>query len=376
MATGSNVMSEAEKSWRQTMADVTNIRHIKVYGEDGWYAGWPANGGLWSWGDELLVGFAFGRHQEQPGHTRVAASMRDTFARSLDGGETWTIEPGPGLANVEPTHGRSDSEKPCPGTIDFTAHGFALAFRGTNFFLSDDRGRHWQGPWRFPDVDGQRIQARTDYLVEGPRSLLAMLTVTKQNGREGRVGAFRTADGGQTWTRVSWVGPEPEGFSIMPATVRLSPTRLLTVLRCRTAGEHRWLAHEVSEDRNWLEAWRSDDNGANWHLHGRPAEDTGWGGNPAALIRLNDGRLAMAYAWRGHALEHASRICLRFSRDEGEHWSNEIVLRDGDAANQDVGYPRLVQRVDGTCVLLYYYNHAFRETPSYRYIAATLFTPH
>lgn len=356
------------------MQSERGIRHIKVCGGEGQYAGWPANGGMWSWEDELLVGFALGRHKEQPGHAREAGTMRDTLARSLDGGETWTIEPGPAVSNVEPTHARADTDNGCPGTIDVTGPGFALAFRGATFYLSDDRGRHWQGPWRFPDVDGQRIQGRTDYLVEDSRSLLAMLTVTKQNGLEGRVGAFRTRDGGRTWQRISWVGPEPEGFAIMPATVRLSDARLLCVTRCRE-GIHRWLSREVSEDRNWLEAWYSDDNASSWRNVSVPVSDTGWGGNPAALVTLADGRLCMAYAWRGHRSEEPSRICVRYSTDEGETWGEEIMVRGHDGANFDVGYPRMIQRPDGKLVLVYYYNHGLRETPSMRYIAASVFAP-
>lgn len=352
------------------------ISHIRVCGEPGQYAGWPANGGLWTWGNELLVGFSLGLHKEQVGHTREAGTMRDTLARSLDGGESWAIEPGP-AAGRDPdpiTGAKARAPEACPGGFDFTAPGFALAFRGRNFFMSDDRGRHWQGPWLFPDVDGQHIQGRTDYFIEGPQTLLAMLTVTKSNGLEGRVGCFRTRDGGRTWRRESWIGPEPEGFAIMPATVRLSESRLLCVSRCRD-GIHRWLSREASEDRNWLETWMSDDNGATWRQRPNPVSDTGWGGSPPAVLKLNDGRLCMAYAWRGHSLEQPSRMCMRTSADEGESWSDEIVLRDHDGANFDVGYPRLAQRPDGVLVLLYYYNHALLETPSYRYIAATLFSP-
>ncbi len=355
--------------------ETDNVRHIVVCGGPGLYAGWPANGGMWAWGNELLVGFALGRHKEQVGHTREAGTMRDTLARSLDGGETWSIEPGPAAArDPDPITG-ANAQAPgeCPGGFDFTAPGFALAFRGRNYFMSDDRGRHWQGPWCFPDVDGQHIQGRTDYLVEGPQDILAMLTVTKQNGLEGRVGCFRTRDGARAWKRVSWIGPEPKGFAIMPATVRLSDSRLLCVLRCRD-GIHRWLSREASEDRNWLETWVSTDNAATWRQRPNPVSDTGWGGSPPALGRLSDRRLCLAYAWRGHSLEQPSRMCVRISADEGESWSDEIVLRDHDGANFDVGYPRMVQRPDGDLLLLYYYNHALEETPSCRYIAATFFS--
>jgi hypothetical protein len=36
------------------------LQQIKVYSEPGRFAGWPANHGIWSWGDELLVGFSRG----------------------------------------------------------------------------------------------------------------------------------------------------------------------------------------------------------------------------------------------------------------------------------------------------------------------------
>ena len=44
-------------------------RHVLVAGEEGHFAGWPANNGsaAWTWGDELLVGFSYGPFEEQDG---------------------------------------------------------------------------------------------------------------------------------------------------------------------------------------------------------------------------------------------------------------------------------------------------------------------
>ena len=36
------------------------VRHVDVYFEKGMFGGWPANHGIWSWGDEILVGFSKG----------------------------------------------------------------------------------------------------------------------------------------------------------------------------------------------------------------------------------------------------------------------------------------------------------------------------
>ena len=68
-------------------------QHVEVYNEPGRFAGWPANNGIWSWDNEIVVGFTLGYHKEKSGHTidpdRPSGPQQ---ARSLDGGLTWTIE--------------------------------------------------------------------------------------------------------------------------------------------------------------------------------------------------------------------------------------------------------------------------------------------
>ncbi len=348
------------------------IRQGTVYAEKGKFAGWPANSGLWSWGNELLVGFTLADHEEKPcGHPYAGATSRQKFARSLDGGETWAMEDAyaQGITAEARDHVLgSDAVPPhtCPGGFRFDADGFAMTLRRTDdaagtshFYVSSDRGRRWRGPYAFPNLGNPGILARTDYLVEDRHTLLAFLTASKRNGREGRVGCARTRDGGRTWQWVAWLDAEPEGFAIMPATVRLSPSRLVCVVRRREQG------------RNWLAGYVSDDNAESWRRTADPVADTGRSGNPAALVKTGDGRLCLGYAVRGGGRTDPSRICVRFSEDAGEHWSGEVLLRGCDGAHWDVGYPCMARRPDGRLVLIYYYNHAWTETPSYRYIAAT-----
>jgi hypothetical protein len=38
----------------------SRIEHVDVWRHAGRYGGWPANHGMWSWGDEFLVGFTAG----------------------------------------------------------------------------------------------------------------------------------------------------------------------------------------------------------------------------------------------------------------------------------------------------------------------------
>jgi hypothetical protein len=114
-------------------------------------------------------------------------------------------------------------------------------------------------------------------------------------------------------------------------------------------------------------------NEKTWEKLKVPVADTGRGGSPPALVKLNDGRLALAYIYLS---QFGSRVNIRFSEDKGRSWSDEIILRCCDGATFDVGYPRMVQRADGKLVLIYYWNNAKQEgAKPYRYIASTIFDP-
>ena len=103
-------------------------QNVIVHKEAGRFAGWPANNGIWSWGNEIVVGFKLGYLKpNEHGHAIDPAkpsSLR--FARSLDGGRTWKTEM-PSFnddADVEKT------EFPeCPGGLDFTNPNSAVAIR-------------------------------------------------------------------------------------------------------------------------------------------------------------------------------------------------------------------------------------------------------
>lgn len=354
------------------------IQHLKVYYEEGRFAGWPANNGIWIWEDEILVGFVEAAHRETEGfHTYNQETARNKYARSLDGGETWTIEDAyeRGMTGFAYDHSIPEDQAEMPVELeepieDFTDPGFAITFMRddyhdgpSTFYYSMNRGGEWNGPYSFPNLGTNGVGTRTDYIVEGPQTLSAFMNVAKENGREGRVIYTKTTDGGVNWKLVSWIGEEPGGFDIMPSTVRLSESELYTVMRSR----------EPNPRRDFLKAFRSTDNGQSWQEEVNPAFDTGNGGSPPALVQMEDGRLALAYVYRS---DYGSRIHLRFSEDQGKSWGNEITLRSGDGATKDVGYPRMVQRPDDKLVVIYYWNNALqRGSDPYRYIAATIVDP-
>ncbi len=342
---------------------------VVVYREPERFAGWPANHGIWSWGNEIVVGFEAGYfHVRRPGeHEHSIDYHRNEehlLARSLDGGQTWHIEKPAGLA---PPPGAKIAGVPVQpggkpvtdfnGRMDFSNPGFAITFRmedihvgPSRFYYTLDRGKSWQGPFRVPDFGQKGIAARTDYLIDGPSTLTVFLTAAKSNGKEGRVICVRTSDGGQTWKFVSFVTPEPAGsdHAIMPSSVRLSPRTILTAVRYR----------------RWIDLYRTDDDGLTWQYIGRPAPQTE---NPPSLVHLKDGRLVLTYGRR----EAPFGIRARVSSDEGKTWGPEKVLRT-DGGCWDLGYTRSVQRPDGKVVTVYYYN---TDCAAERFIAATIWEP-
>lgn len=361
--------------------------HTIVYRQPGRFAGWPANYGTWSWENEIVVGFVLGVHDplgqfHARDRTRPMVTMQ---ARSYDGGETWSVSempvssPGRRALSADEhvvaelglqaalNAGLGPIPSPCPGKINFTHPDFALLCartglgKGTHawFYLSDDRCRSWQGPYRLPSFDLAGIEARTDYLVEDSRSCLLFLTASKRTGGEGS-GVFcaRMREGGRTFERVGWVTrSHGQGFKIMPSTIRLTNGDLRTAVRCQVGAS------------NFIDLFGSADNGNSWRWISRPAPYTGIHGNPPSLVHLPGPieRIALVYGYRAEPFG----IRARLSQDGGITWGNEIILR-ADAGCHDIGYPRSIKLPRGEILSIYYFaDHPEGE----RYISATKWNP-
>lgn len=319
-------------------------KHVIVYKEEGRYGGWPANHGLWQWGDELVVGFSAAWYKETTKDHRIDRTkpIYEIQARSRDGGKTWTTEESVPFASP------AKEAKPIPlqEPLDFTVPDFAMMFRfggmhrGPSwFYTSTNRCTTWQGPFRFRVEGVEDIATRTDLIPLGPRDCLMFGTCAKQSDqKEGRVFCARTIDGGLTWKHLAFIGdePPPGAFAIMPSTVRLPGGALLTAIR-------------MGKPSFSIQLWRSDDLGQHWtHVS---AVTGNIGGNPPATVLLPDGRICVTYGYR----RKPTGIRARTSADEGKTWSPEIVIRD-DGFDGDLGYPRSLVRPDGTILTIYYYN--------------------
>ncbi len=334
---------------------IEEARHLKVFYEKSRFAGWPAGNGIWQWGNEILVGFKLGylappetQGLHQIDRVRPWSSM---LARSLDGGETWLVSeagyPGGKLQRF-------------PTDILFDASDFALSVRaepwgGDTAFISLDRGRTWNVPFRLPFADLHLI-ARTDYQVLGPKDLILFLTA--KTNRNARPCCARTRTGGKYWKQFAWIGQDPpSGFSIMPSSVRLPNDDLLVALR---------RCDYDPAPHHFMELFRSGDGGLSWQWLANPVKENGrYNGNPPSMVRLADGHLCITYANRD-----TRTIRAVFSSDDGKTWGTEYILRSG-AGEPDIGYTRTVQRPDGKLVTAYYW---LDEPRTERYIAATIWS--
>jgi hypothetical protein len=349
-------------------------KNVVVYSDAGHFAGWPANHGAWSWGNEMLVGFEIRVRKKG---TRETDHRKHVLGRSFDGGETWKIEE---PESLRPPRGFDDGGPPvvtgireltdCAGGIDFTNRNFILTARMANdvtpgqsrFYYSLDRGKTWMGPYRIPNFGQTGTAARTDYLVNGKHDLTLFLTAAKSNGQEGRVICVRTRDGGKSWQLESFVGQEPQApdeYAIMPSSVRLPGGRILTAIRYGTDKGDPGLRLGA------IDLYSSDDDGKSWGLLSRPA--SAMGGNPPSMVLLKDGRLVVTYGYRRKPFGMRSRI----SKDGGNSWGEEIVLR-ADGGSTQLGYPRTLLRPDGKLVTLYYFTLHEGAEP---FIAATIWEP-
>jgi len=344
------------------------MEHVIVYKETGRFCGWPANNGVWSWGNEILVGFQLGFYKEKKWEHSIDRDKPSeiVMARSLDGGKSWRLERPKAL---------NEKAEPVPCLkIDFTHPDFAMKCRGSTFHVSYDRGKNWEGPYKLPSFGNWELTARTDYIVNGESDCLLFLSAKpkevkedKSFWREDRAFCVKTTDGGRTFKFLSWMTYEPLFIrSVMPSTVRCSETQLISALR-RRLKLNVLLNSPNKSILNWIDAYISNDNGSTWKYLSKVASTGEKNGNPPSMIRLKDGRLCVTYGYR----DKPYGIRAKISEDHGKTWGETIILRQ-DGRTWDLGYTRTVQRLDGKLVTIYYYTT--NENPE-QHIAATIWTP-
>jgi hypothetical protein len=362
------------------------VEHAIVKAEPGTFVAWPANNGLWNFGNgEILVGYSLGAYVEKKGHNG-AEPFRHALSRSLDGGRTWTDEqPSP---FVDERHSEESSQP-----VDFSRPDLALRLVGNGypansdihhprggFLVSEDRGRTWSGVRSLgtlpdhPEFAGRHFSTRTNYLIDGDACLLFVTTRVQSDdkavlwGTE-KIACVRTKDG-LDFEFLGWVVPPSDPYrATMPAVARIDTDTLFVAAR------RRQLPADASSGANadpcWIDGYISRDGGRSWTFTGRVAETGRWNGNPPALALTGDGRLCCVYGNRDRATMEAV-----FSADDGSSWSQPTVLRNDyhrdSFGDPDLGYPRLTLADDGSLVATYYWA---TESHPHHHIAATRWRP-
>ena len=347
------------------------IHRVVCYKENE-YSGWPANGGIWSWGNEILVSFNRGTFEDNSLFHRISeVNMQNVFARSYDGGLTWYEEEFDNSIYNNPI-------KPVPEEgFDFYDDFImrvgkpSVTIKGDVYIISKNRGKSWHGPFVFPSF-GRENTSRTSYIIEGNKKMLGFMS---HNIMENKINkpfydrAFvaLTEDGGVSWRFVGDITCDM-ARSVMPIAVRLSNNTLVVALRRRLKREG------FPIDDVWIEVKQSTDNGATWHTPVRashtynPDNPANSNGNPPALCKLKDDTLVLAYGRREPG-KSSLRFCI--SKDGGHTFIKDTVIRE-DAIDMDMGYSRIVALPDGKCLVVYYI--ATKERPI-QHIEATIFDP-
>lgn len=143
-----------------------------------------------------------------------------------------------------------------------------------------------------------------------------------------RAGILISRDNGETWTEFHEIDEGINETSIM------------------YIGEGRVIALARTAQNQRLKLYKSRDWGKTWSY----SEDISLPNQiPAALTKLNDGRILACY---GSRLNQKS-IMYRIGDENGENWSPPAVLTVLEETG-DMGYPSSVQLKDGTIVTAYY----------------------
>lgn len=356
---------------------IQNVEHTIVAIEKGKFHGWPANNGIWIWGNEILVGFTQTDYEETESHNiKNDSPLLSKLARSKDGGKSWTV--------FDPVNYVGDNGKKTKLTepINFLREGFALRVSGDTyhgnkdpegqFFYSYDKGKTWNGPFYLGDVSKLSrfsryiLTPRTDYLVLGEKECLIFISSRiPETGMSDKISVIHTKDGGLTFQLLSdYVVSESDLHrAAMPNTVRISDNELVMSIRRRVIADN---------TKNWLDLYYSYDLGKTWEFRSKIGDTGAYNGNPPSLVKLNDGRLCSVYGDR-----NSSRIVGRYSSDSGKSWTNEFIVRDDFYTRErqdmkDLGYCRVVQNSDGEIVAVYYW--ATKENPE-QHIAASIWKP-
>ena len=387
-------------------AAAVRIGHFTVAGGQNLQCFWPGYGGLWQWGDELLVAFVESpcayRHPQEAARDLNGAWKRGyvRLRRSLDGGLTWADD-GKAFDNSL----SFEKQRQILGLDEYRGH--ALPAREPMDHMSRDTlqlmGRAWCGD----EIPGTRMRHSMAYCIRsadrGHRwesapgivlphhttSVIPYANNTLRCADGSMIAWLGAADGSEcTGQRVAYYGPalyrsEDGGASWhFSAEIACDPARRIAYAspRILPLPSGRWLCFmnawfmAAPTPLRWPALCWSDDLGLNWSA---PRCIAAWSWSPYPL-RLSDGRLVMLSV--RCAPNPVGLFCI-VSSDDGASWSRPILLRTatlfaGSQGTVDLGCPVAVERSPGSILVLYDWQNRDEDVPWYggrSFIAGTQF---
>ncbi|MCI0397445.1 MAG: glycoside hydrolase [Chloroflexi bacterium] len=145
----------------------------------------------------------------------------------------------------------------------------------------------------------------------------------------------RSTDRGRSWQKPMEAARVPDLIFSEPSVVATQSDKLLLLSREEVTG--------------YIYQSESLDGGATWS----PPQQLPLWGYPTHGIRLRDGRILIIYGRR----KKPYGIRAAISGDEGQSWSEEIVIRDNMTDNNqglNLGYPSVIEYAPGKLFTAYY----------------------
>ncbi len=322
---------------------------------------------------ELLCGFRHAPWEEHRSH--LHSHSRAVFVRSSDDGVTWSGQPEPlcaedELGQQDPQLATLSDGRVVGSFFRWQAHplmerstlpDFQIKEKkdclwsnvGVALTWSRDAGRTWSELHRVPSPWGARGGASRAPVVETTNGALLLPCYGSPKAGEKAVAyLMKSDDGGVAWSLFSIMADgrfSDEPYDCHePYVQRMESDRLVCFIRCYGDGGRMRMCSSNDDGKTWSE----------------PVETNVWG-FPQAALRLDDGRIVLAYGYRRPPYGVRARIVLPdlSNVDDGD----ELIVRD-DGDDRDLGYPSLVARKDGTILIAYYIHRG----DGIRHIAATI----
>jgi sialidase-1 len=304
--------------------------------EPGRYIGWPTI--IRTRAGELIIVFSGDRD------SHICPWGKTEMVRSSDEGKTWSD---PVVIRNTPLDDRDAGlVETSDGTLIST--WFTAVYFGDNSSykahvetLSQAVRERWMGHWTQRSTDSGvtweepvRSVGSTPHgpIVNDEGNLLFLGSGTF-DGTHGLT-VEESTDHGRSWHIIGTV-PQPEGIGLgEPYMVETKSGKLVGMFRYGTSNLAEKFMYQAE----------SNDGGRTWTV---PVKTTILG-YPAHMIRLPDDRILLVYGVRVPPFGERARVSI----DEGETWSDEIVLCTD--TSPDLGYPASAQLGDGSILTVYY----------------------